>query len=100
MTGYSCAAFGSIRQGNEYDGRIVESPKDAAHIFASHYARREFGESGRCYRLRLHATFANGGYGIYQAFIGAPCEGGGTNGLSVWFTLSVDQSDPPTWIGQ
>jgi hypothetical protein len=94
MTQYATPTFGSISHGDQsYDG-VVESPNDAAHFFAWHYARREFGERGKCHRVRLHCASGSGGYGIYEALIGVLCEGDGTGGRSVWFTMSVDPPDP------
>jgi hypothetical protein len=93
MTQYTTPAFGSINGAQRDDG-VVESPNDAAHLFAWRYARREFGERGRCHRVRLHCASGSGGYGIYEALIGVPCEGDDTSACSVWFTISVDPPDP------
>jgi hypothetical protein len=94
MTQYTSPALGSINHGDQGDDRVVESPKDAALVLASRYARWEFGERGECYRVRLHCASDNGGYGIYQAFIGVQCQCDGASGRSVWFTISVDPPDP------
>jgi hypothetical protein len=99
VTEYRCGSFGCIRLGEEYDGCIVESPKDAAHVFASRYARREFGEQGQCWRVQLRVIFANGGYCVCQAVIGAPHEGVGASGQDLWFTICVDPPIPTSNFG-
>lgn len=67
----------------------VESVKDAAFAFAQRYARRVYGKRGICHHVRQDSHREDGSQFNYEAFIGVPCEGGGTSGKNIWLSVSI-----------
>jgi hypothetical protein len=71
--------------------RIVESTKDAAFVFADRYARRIYGKRGYCHHVRSDSYSENGLHHTFEAFIGVPAEGGGTDGKNIWLHITVKE---------
>jgi hypothetical protein len=104
-TTYTSDGFRPIKQGHEHierdrHGEIstyreVESARDAAWVFANRLAKRTFGSRGYCHHVRMDGASTDGRYANYEAFIGVPAQGGGTNGRNVWLSVYVEPSAEP-----
>src|SRR5262245_59607790 len=109
MTTYKCDKMRPISHGAEfirYDRHgeptshsVVESAKEAAHEFADRIARKVFGKRGYCHHVRLDGASTSGQYANYEAFIGVPAQGGGTNGHNIWLTVYVEPIAEPGRLG-
>ena len=105
MTTYTCKGFRPIKHGHEhieYDRhgepschREIVSAKDAAWLFADRLAKRTHGKRGYCHHVRMDGASTDGRYANYEAFIGVPAQGGGTNGKNVWLSVSVEPTATP-----
>jgi hypothetical protein len=72
---------------------LIETGQDAAREFANRIARNKFGKRGYCHHVRLNCWTEDGRSGNYEAFIGVPAQGGGTNGHNIWLTVYVRRND-------
>jgi hypothetical protein len=63
----------------------AESAREAAEIFATRQARREYGRNGHFRTMRLDIWTENGRSHTFEAFIGKPVPGErATSGHNVW----------------
>lgn len=63
----------------------AESARDAAEIFATRQARRDYGRKGHCRTMRLNSWSESGKSYTFEAFIGRPVSGeNSTSGRNVW----------------
>jgi len=109
MSTYHCDTMHPIKDGDEFirydrhgypdSHRIVECAKDAAKEFAGRIARRQYGRRGYCHHVRLDGVSTDGRYANYEAFIGYPAQGGGTNGRNIWLAVHVKPTAEPGRIG-
>jgi hypothetical protein len=105
MTTYTCKGFRPIKAGHEhveYDRRgepsqyrEINSAKDAAWLFANRLAKRELGKRGYCHHVRRDGVSTDGRYANFEAFIGVPAQGGGTDGHNVWLAVYVEPTATP-----
>lgn len=74
-----------------------DSAKEAATIFATRQARREFGRTAYCRTLRLDSWTGNGVVTTFEAFVGRdlfqltrnPSDRGTTTGHNVWLVVTT-----------
>jgi hypothetical protein len=63
----------------------AESAREAAEIFATRQARRDYGRNGHCRTIRLDSWTEGGKSHMFEAFIGRPVRGeNATSGRNVW----------------
>jgi len=63
----------------------AESARDAAEIFATRQARRDYGRNGHCRTIRLDSWTESRKSYTFQGFIGRPVRGeNATSGRNVW----------------
>lgn len=102
---YTCSGFRPIKHGHEHIERDrrgeptqykeIDGAKDAAWLFANRLAKREFGRRGYCHHVRRDCVSTDGRSANFEAFIGVPAEGGGTNGHNTWLTVYMEPTAAP-----
>jgi hypothetical protein len=77
MAKFACDGFRPVE---------AESAREAAEIFATRQARRDYGRKGHCRTIRLDSWTENGKSHTFEAFIGKPVPGdrSATSGRNVW----------------
>ena len=86
---YRSQGYTPIRSTDPHD-----TMTDAAKIFATRTARKEFGRSGYCRTLRMNSYSASGDSATFEAFIGKDLPrrcGGNCQGHNIWLTVNVSR---------
>lgn len=85
VTGYMTARKLATFRADGFRDVQAQSARDAAEIFATRQARRDYGRNGHCRLIRLDNWTTNGQSWTFNAFIGRPVRGeNATSGRIVW----------------
>jgi hypothetical protein len=76
---YTCTGFRPVN---------AESAADAARIFATRQARRDYGSKGYCRSLRLDSWTRDGRSHTFETFIGRDVRGGACAGHDIWLFIN------------